>query len=474
MKWASTTLIWNELGQLVQTTGASATSYVYDADGSLLLRTGSAATVLYLGGQEIRKVGSTITGTRYYADGASTVAMRTSGTGAAVTRLMSDSQASTSVAVDSTTNTVTRRRYLPFGAQRSGSLPSGTDHGFLGKSEDSDTGLSVLGARMYDNKLGRFISTDPLRTPYTPQNMNLYSYAMNNPIAYSDPTGLEPHGDPCLYDLSDCPSSVQESVGYDPGSGKVYPEKGTAVGDGSINEWIASGKKQDTSKKLSEKTFDWLKKNLGYTGSQYMSRGEAAAWLDNAKDEWKGAINAFAGCYVLSTQSSDQCKKAVQKDYKDVFEKDEDKPWWSTAWDHAKEHIGDVVAIGLTIGCTAGIAFATGGVGVVAATGCATVAAAIGGAINYGMSDDKKTLGGYVEATAWPAATSLVTVGTAGTATSLTARSALSGAAFRTMLGFWRRRESWSGLGLRARVRPYIARREQENNGPNQTDILRA
>lgn len=39
------------------------------------------------------------------------------------------------------------------------------------------------------------------------------------------------------------------------------------------------------SKKLSEKTFDWLKKNLGYTGSQYMSRGEAAAGLDKAKDD---------------------------------------------------------------------------------------------------------------------------------------------------------------------------------------------
>ncbi|WP_078652672.1 RHS repeat-associated core domain-containing protein [Streptomyces sp. NRRL F-525] len=435
VKGASTTLIWNELGQLVQTTGASATSYVYDADGNLLLRKGSAATVLYLGGQEIRKAGSTLTGTRYYADGASTVAVRTSGTGGTVTWVMSDPQASTSVTVDSVTNAVTRRRYLPFGAQRSGTLPSGTDHGFLGKSEDSDTGLSVLGARMYDTKLGRFISTDPLRTPYTPQNMNLYSYSMNNPIAYSDPTGLEPHGDPCLYDLSDCPKDVQESVGYDPGSGKVYPEKGTAVGDGSINEWIASGKKQDTSKKLSEKTFDWLKKNLGYSGSQYMSRGDAAAWLQNAKDEWTGAINAFVGCYVVSSQSSDQCKKAVQHDYKDVFEKDEDKPWWSTAWDHVKEHIGDVVAIGLTIGCTAGVAFVTGGVGLLAGTLCATAAAAIGGAINYRMSDGKKTLGGYAEATIWPAATSLVSAGAAGTATSLTARSALSGAAFRMMLG---------------------------------------
>ncbi|WP_406465598.1 hypothetical protein OH768_36915 [Streptomyces sp. NBC_01622] len=61
---------------------------------------------------------------------------------------------------------VTRRRYLPFGKQRgSTALPASMDRGFTGKAEDDSTGLSILGARMYDPSLGRFLSTDPVNTP---------------------------------------------------------------------------------------------------------------------------------------------------------------------------------------------------------------------------------------------------------------------------------------------------------------------
>ncbi|MFB6783456.1 polymorphic toxin-type HINT domain-containing protein [Streptomyces sp. NPDC056352] len=110
--------------------------------------------------------------------------------GGKVTYLMADTQASTQLAVDAKTGTTTRRRYTPFGDDRSGNLPAGTDHGFLGKTEDTATGLSLLGARAYDPKLGRFLSPDPLNTPYDPQNLSAYSYTHNDPINYSDPTGL--------------------------------------------------------------------------------------------------------------------------------------------------------------------------------------------------------------------------------------------------------------------------------------------
>ncbi|MFF6787151.1 RHS repeat-associated core domain-containing protein [Streptomyces sp. NPDC012510] len=103
---------------------------------------------------------------------------------------MGDTQASTQIAVDATTGTSTRRRYTPFGDERSGTLPTGTDNGFLGKTEDTSTGLSMLGARAYDPRLGRFLSPDPLSTPYDPQNLSAYSYSGNDPINYADPTGL--------------------------------------------------------------------------------------------------------------------------------------------------------------------------------------------------------------------------------------------------------------------------------------------
>ncbi|WP_240496441.1 RHS repeat-associated core domain-containing protein [Streptomyces torulosus] len=214
----ATTYLWNDLQRLVGTTGTSTTSYVYDADGNLLIRKGGTGSVLYLGDQEIRKATSgTPKATRYYSDGGTMVAMRVAtGSGSKLSWLMADSQASTQLAVDSATGTATRRKYFPFGAQRgSQALPSGTDRGFVGKAEDADTGLSILGARMYDPVLGRFLSPDPITTPYTPQNLNAYSYSGNNPVASSDPSGL------CPKDICDgygqFTHTTQPAIVYDKG-----------------------------------------------------------------------------------------------------------------------------------------------------------------------------------------------------------------------------------------------------------------
>lgn len=196
----TTDYTWTKLGQLatVKTTdsgGSKLTRYTYDADGNLLVRVTPAETVASLGGTELRTTdGTNVTATRYYALGATTVAMRTTEgnttAGGKLTYLMADTQASTQISVDATTGTNTRRRYTPFGDKRSGTLPTGTSNGFLGNTEDTSTGLSLLGARAYDPHLGRFLSTDPLSAPYNPQGLNAYTYSLNNPTNFSDPTGL--------------------------------------------------------------------------------------------------------------------------------------------------------------------------------------------------------------------------------------------------------------------------------------------
>lgn len=406
---AGVSFVWNELGRVTKTTGASNTAYVYDTDGNLLIRKDSTASVLYLGDQEIRKAGSTITGTRYYADGASVIAMRTSGASGTVTWLMSDNQVSTQVAVDTGTGMVDRRRYLPFGAQRgSTGLPSGTDRGFLGKTEDQEAGLSVLGARMYDAELGRFLSTDPLRMPYKPQNMNLYSYANNNPVALADPSGLDPCGglkcghegdkcsDPDIYCYAQKPDGTADTTGVVPSSGHAKPK----------------------GKKIDAKTQQWLKDNLGYVGTQYMSAGQANGWARDAKDEWKGAIYEFLGCWGDPAQKdAAACKKMVQEHHKDVFEKDEG--FWGGLWNSVKEHAGDVVSVVGGIGC--GIAAAV--ITPIGAVACGIAMGALGGMINYALSDEEhKTVGGYFEAAAWPAVTGVIGVGVGGVASRVGAR----------------------------------------------------
>lgn len=73
-----------------------------------------------------------------------------------------------------------------------GSLP--TDYLFTGQKWDSATGLYKMGDRYYDPTLGRFISPDSYIPDLTnPQDLNRYSYARNNPLKYSDPTGHFPY-----------------------------------------------------------------------------------------------------------------------------------------------------------------------------------------------------------------------------------------------------------------------------------------
>ncbi|MFD2026614.1 RHS repeat-associated core domain-containing protein [Promicromonospora aerolata] len=118
-----------------------------------------------------------------------------------MTSLISDVQNTAVFQISNVANVVTRRYLDPFGADRSsaaGVAPDDAggsgwvgDHGFLDKPTDA-TGLTAVGARMYDAVSGRFISVDPIMDLTDPQQWNAYSYGNNNPVTWSDPTGLEP------------------------------------------------------------------------------------------------------------------------------------------------------------------------------------------------------------------------------------------------------------------------------------------
>ena len=65
-----------------------------------------------------------------------------------------------------------------------------TDRGYTGHLHADGVGLIHMNGRMYDPILARFISADPLiQSPNNLQSLNRYSYVMNNPLSYTDPTG---------------------------------------------------------------------------------------------------------------------------------------------------------------------------------------------------------------------------------------------------------------------------------------------
>lgn len=64
--------------------------------------------------------------------------------------------------------------------------------GFTGQGQDTEVGLLNLNRRIYDPQIGRFLSPDPLvSSPFDGQALNRYTYARNNPLSFTDTTGLQ-------------------------------------------------------------------------------------------------------------------------------------------------------------------------------------------------------------------------------------------------------------------------------------------
>ncbi|GGR58324.1 polymorphic toxin-type HINT domain-containing protein [Streptomyces griseomycini] len=189
-------LTWSEEGKLTRLTeNGQSTDYLYGADGTLLIRTTeNGERVLYAGATELHlRTDGTTWAQRSYAAGGITAATRSneSGTGK-VTFLISDHHGTAHLAINRSDQTFTKRYTTPFGADRGKPAygPWPDDKGFLGKTHDTNTGLTHIGAREYDPGIGQFISVDPILDLTQPQSLNGYSYASNSPVTISDPTGL--------------------------------------------------------------------------------------------------------------------------------------------------------------------------------------------------------------------------------------------------------------------------------------------
>jgi len=109
-----------------------------------------------------------------------------------------DALGSIDTITDGQGNIVERMGYSPFGARRGGdwqtlgglTLQLYTNRGFTGHEHIEEMGLIHMNGRVYDPEIGRFLSADPhVQFPDASQSYNRYSYVMNNPLKYTDPSG---------------------------------------------------------------------------------------------------------------------------------------------------------------------------------------------------------------------------------------------------------------------------------------------
>jgi RHS repeat-associated protein len=80
----------------------------------------------------------------------------------------------------------------PWGNARNTSLPLAEgSRGFTGHEHLADLGLIHMNGRIYDPVIGRFLQADPIiQAPGNAQSHNRYSYVLNNPLSFTDPSGF--------------------------------------------------------------------------------------------------------------------------------------------------------------------------------------------------------------------------------------------------------------------------------------------
>ena len=231
-----TVYTWNARNHLVAVEdSALKASFVYDADGERVKQTvregDVVTTTLYAGPnvevrgdellffvfdntQRVAQISQPFAPERLLTGFADPPRYATPPTVQARRWYVSDHLGSASLLLDEAGQLVTEMAYYPFGLTRYETGADRTPYQFTDKELDA-TGLYYHGARYYDPLVGRFISVDPLyaeqpgRGVETPQALNLYAYALNNPLRYIDPDGYES-------DDTTQAQTEQKSWDYDP------------------------------------------------------------------------------------------------------------------------------------------------------------------------------------------------------------------------------------------------------------------
>ena len=104
---------------------------------------------------------------------------------------VNDHLGGTNKVYDKDGNQTASNEYYAYGEDK---LETGVnqDFKFTGKQQDDSTGMYYYGARYYEPMIARFVAADSFKGEINnPQSLNRYAYTLNNPIKYTDPSGMK-------------------------------------------------------------------------------------------------------------------------------------------------------------------------------------------------------------------------------------------------------------------------------------------
>jgi RHS repeat-associated protein len=188
------TLTWDIDNRVtsVSILGGGITSMQYDYTGMRVKKDAPTGVTLFpFKGYEIAPDGTI---TKFIRIGTETFASKKRTSGGATTQFFyhNDHLGGVNVITDINGAEAQRNEYDPWGAVSKSIGNIDQTHRFTGQELDPESGLYYYSGRYYDQEISRFISPDPyIQAPDDPQNLNRYSYVLNNPQGYVDPTGYE-------------------------------------------------------------------------------------------------------------------------------------------------------------------------------------------------------------------------------------------------------------------------------------------
>jgi RHS repeat-associated protein len=173
--------VFSQMTSLSQ--GGVTTQYLYDAFGTRVRESGPAGHTVFVD-RWAEHDGSFHT--QHFFIGDARFAFRYNNS---LRYLVSDHLGSVIASNFTFFNDVKFRRYLPFGDVRGSATDVPTPYGYTGQRRDT-SGLMYYQSRYYDPLVGRFTQADTIvPDAATPAAFNRYSYVINNPLKYVDPTG---------------------------------------------------------------------------------------------------------------------------------------------------------------------------------------------------------------------------------------------------------------------------------------------
>jgi RHS repeat-associated protein len=257
---------WDNNGNLINKTDESGTTnYTYDHQNrlvSIIFPDGSTNNFTYYpDGRRLSKTDTSGETIYYFYDGPNAI-LETNSAGSPTARYTSglwiddwismdreglsyyylyDGLGSVTGLTNLTGTLVATYKYDAFGAIRSQTGGVVSHYKFTCREYDEESGLYYYRARYYDAGVGRFLSQDPIRMFYEP---NQYVYVWNNPVVYRDPLGQQGLHGAGYGGMRGWSSYQAASLPSVPGSGSLAAEIGGHVGSftfGAITGFFSVG-----------------------------------------------------------------------------------------------------------------------------------------------------------------------------------------------------------------------------------------